>query len=304
MNVDVESVSKVAAMEPIPAGSVKAISQTSFWGRFFGLGNQKIIEALQSENQELIAINLRSMETIKSLSKSLSEQLEKIAQIGQSNAQYMLKNILIVEELPEKLNTKMDSLQKRIMDIFDRATFFIQNTSQGLLEAKNELVTLQNDALDGMGALEIAEFMRSFLVVNLLSKQIKNLFQNTNNHISNEELEVSCQKLQKNLQIVKNQMDQINFKLEKYNLRIEESLLKPFQEENQSIELTECCSAQSFHRVVKLCQKFGIISDMDKIDSVVIAEVIPSVSFFNKDKGNWATQRPGRIVVLVPSAED
>lgn len=295
--MNVESVSKVAAMEPIPAGSVKVAPKISFWSRLLGDGHQKIIESIQHENQELISINQRNVETI----KSLSDQLAKILHFQHNKTQEITKNLMILENIPEKLDVKFEALQRKMMDTFDRATFFIQNTSQGLLEAKNELVTLQNDAFDGMGALEIAEFMRSFLVVNLLAKQVKAILQNIHDDISNDEIESAFKKLQKNLHVVKHQMEQVNFKLEKYNLRIEESILKSFQLENQTVELTEYCSSKSFYKLIDLCQKYKLLSENEHVHSLIIAEIIPTVSFFNKDKGTWMIQRRGRVVVLSPS---
>lgn len=294
-----ESVSKLAAMEPIPAAvsNAKQIPKLSFFSRLFGGGSQKLIESIQLENQELISINQRNVETI----KSLSDQLSKVLHFQHNKTQEITKNLMILENIPDKLDAKFESLQRKILDTFDRATFFIQNTSQGLLEAKNELVTLQNDAFDGMGALEIAEFMRSFLVVNLLAKQVKTILQNVNDEVSFEELENAFKKLQKNFQVVKHQMEQVNFKLEKYNLKIEESILKPFQSESQSIELTEHCTAKSFYKLVDLCQKYKFLAEDEHVHSLIIAEIIPTISFFNRDKGSWMIQRRGRIVVLTPS---
>jgi hypothetical protein len=50
-----------------------------------------------------------------------------------------------------------------------------------------------------------------------------------------------------------------------------------------------------------LCQKYKLLSENEHIHSLIIAEIIPTVSFFNKDKGTWMIQRRGRVVVLSPS---
>lgn len=294
-----EPVSKMATMELIPPAVSQALPKASFWSRvFFWMAgdHRKIMEAVQLENQELISINQRNVETI----KSLSDQLSKLVSIQHNETKEMTKNLMILENIPEKLDAKFDALQRKMTDTFDRATFFIQNTSQGLLEAKNELVTLQNDALDGMGALEIADFMRSFLVVNLLAKQVKTILQSLVKEENADELENAFKKLQRNLQVVKHQMEQVNFKLEKYNLRIEESILRPLQLENQTVELTENCTTKAFYRLIDLCQKYKIINETEHVHSLVVAEIIPCVSFFSKEKGAWLIQRHGRVVVLSP----
>ena len=44
----------------------KPYSKSSFWIRIFGLVDQKSFDALSQENQELILINQRNMDAIKS----------------------------------------------------------------------------------------------------------------------------------------------------------------------------------------------------------------------------------------------
>lgn len=283
------------AIKPIPsAKNFNVPPKSSLLTRLFGCESKKVVNALRDENQELILMNQRNMESIKSLSDQLAESLS----FQQNNIQSISERLKIMENLP----AKQEALHQKIMDSFDRATFFIQNASQDLIQAKTTLLTTQIDCIESSGAIEIAEFMRNFLMSNLLSKQIRVVLQSIIEEKSNnKDSEFHLAKLQKNLQIVNHQTSQINFKLEKYNLRIEDSVWKPYAPDLQTAEVTEHCSSDEFFQILKQSQKIGIFEEGEKIRSLVIAETLPAISFFNKEKSAWVVKRRAKVVILKPN---
>ncbi|KAB8029148.1 hypothetical protein [Fluviispira multicolorata] len=282
------------AIKPIPsATNFNAPQKSSFLTRLFGLESQKIAANLRAENQELILMNQRNMEAIKTLSDQLADSLS----FQQEHFKQVSERLKIMEALPEK----QEALHQKIMDSFDRATFFIQNASQDLIQSKTALLTTQNDFIESAGAIEIAEFMRTFLITNLLTKQIRFVIQLFIEDKANpKDAEPHLIKLQKNLQIVQHQNSQINFKLEKYNLRIEESVFKPYAPELQTAEVTENCSQDEFFQIIKYSQKVGIFEEGEKIKSLVISESLPAISFFNREKSTWSVKRRAKVVILKP----
>jgi hypothetical protein len=283
------------AIKPIPAAkNFNTVQKPSLFTRLFGFESQSVVNALRSENQELILMNQRNTESIKSLSDQLAESLS----FQQNNFQSISERLKIMENLP----AKQEALHQKIMDSFDRATFFIQNASQDLVQAKSNLLATQNDSLECSGAIEIAEFMRNFLMSNLLAKQIRSVLQSiVEDKLNTKDAEIHLSKLQKNLQIVHHQASQINFKLEKYNLKIEDSIWKPYAPELQTAEVTEHCSSDEFYLILKLSQKIGIFEEGEKIKSLVIAETLPAISFFNKEKSAWVVRRRAKVVILKPN---
>lgn len=265
----------------------------SFFGKLFGLVNRSSFDALQVENQELILMNQRNMETIKILSEKLAQNID----FQQNIVRNIEANLKIVENIPQS----QAILQQNIQDSFERATFYIQNTCQDLLHAKSNLVSIQSDVLDSLGALEIAEHMRSFLVNSLFAKQIKIILHAINIPEQAYELESAFQKLFVNSQIILSQMEQLNFKLEKYNLRIEESFWKPYSPDFQTSEKTDFCDSQVFSSLLKFSQQFNFPDLNEKTKSIVIGEVSPTISYFNKDKGCWTAKRRGKVLILKSS---
>ena len=140
--------------------------------------------------------------------------------------------------------------------------------------------------------------MRSFLVNNLLVKQIKLILQATDDINQYNELDTLIHKLQNNLKTIQIQMEQINFKLEKYNLRIEESLWKPYFPEFQSQEKTEICNSHTFNTLLRISQQLNFSNINENTTSIIIGEIAPTISYFNKDKGYWLVKRRGKVVVL------
>ncbi len=171
----------------------KFSSKSSFLSQIFGLVDKKSFESLKNENQELLSINQRNIEAIKTLSDKLAQGLG----FQQEMVHNIANNLKIVENIPQSQH----HLQQKIIDSFERATFYIQNTCQDILNAKTNLLSSQNELMDSMGAIEIAEHMRSFLINNLLTKQIKIIIQTNMNNNPNE-LENLIIKLQKNIQII------------------------------------------------------------------------------------------------------
>ena len=283
------------AIKPIPAAkNFNTVQKSSLFSRLFGFESQSVVNALRTENQELILMNQRNMESIKSLSDQLAESLS----FQQNNIQSISERLKIMENLP----AKQEALHQKIMDSFDRATFFIQNASQDLVQAKSNLLATQNEYIDCSGAIEIAEFMRNFLMSNLLAKQIRSVLQSiVEDKLNTKDAEIHLSKLQKNLQIVSHQSSQINFKLEKYNLKIEDSIWKQYAPELQTAEATEHCSSDEFYLILKLSQKIGIFEEGEKIKSLVIAETLPAISFFNKEKSAWVVRRRAKVVILKPN---
>ncbi|WP_186645522.1 hypothetical protein [Fluviispira vulneris] len=284
-----------SAIKPIPsATNFNAPQKSSFLTRLFGFESQKVVANLRAENQELILMNQRNMEAIKTLSDQLADSLS----FQQDQLKQVSERLKIVDTLPEK----QEALHQKIMDSFDRATFFIQNASQDLVQSKAALLSSQNDFVESAGAIEIAEFMRNFLISNLLAKQIRLTVQLFIEDKANpKDIEPHLLKLQKNLQIVHHQNAQINFKLEKYNLRIEDSIFKPYAPETQTAEVTENCSQDEFFQIIKQAQKVGIFEESDKIKSLVIAETLPAISFFNREKSTWSVKRRAKVVILKPN---
>ncbi|APJ02929.1 hypothetical protein [Silvanigrella aquatica] len=283
------------AIKPIPAAkNFNTAHKSSLLARLFGFESQNVVSALRAENQELILMNQRNMESIKSLSDQLAESLS----FQQNNIQAISDRLKIMENIPEK----QEALHQKIMDSFDRATFFIQNASQDLIQTKSAMLSTQNDYMECSGAIEIAEFMRNFLMSNLLAKQIRIVLQTImEDKLNTKDTEIHLMKLQKNLQIVQHQAAQINFKLEKYNLKIEDSIWKSYAPDLQTAEVTENCSSEEFFIILKLCQKLGIFDEGEKIKSLVIGETLPAISFFNKDKGAWVVKRRAKVVILKPT---
>lgn len=281
-----------SAIKPIPsAKNFTNIERTSLFSRIFGSANQKIINSLRAENQELILMNQRNMDSIKSLSDQLAESLS----FQQKNVQAISEQLKMMENLP----AKQEDFHQKMMDSFDRATFFIQNASQDLIQAKSNLLATQNEYMDCFGAIEIAEFMRTFLVTNLLTKQIYAILRATiEDKLSANEIESHLIKLQKNLQIVNHQASQINFKLEKYNLKIEDSIWKAYAPELQTAEVTEYCSSDEFALILNLSQKIGLFEEGEKVKSIVISETLPAITFFNKEKSSWVVKRRAKVVIL------
>jgi len=284
-----------SAIKPIPAAkNFNTPQKLSLFSKLFGSAYQKIIQNLREENQELILMNQRNMESIKSLSEQLAESLS----FQQNFIQSISDRLKIIDDLP----SRQEELHQKIMDSFDRSSFFIQNASQDLIQAKANLVSHQSDTIENSGTIEIAEFMRNFLITNLLTKQIRLVLQIFLEDKSlNSEADGHLSKLQKNLQIVQHQTSQINFKIEKYNLKIEDSIWKPYAPELQTAEVTEHCSPESFQGLIKHGQKLGMLEESDKIKSLVIAETLPAISFFSKDKSAWVVKRRAKVVILKAS---
>lgn len=284
-----------SAIKPIPSPKTfHHTEKSSFFKRLFGFESQKTLNALRAENQELILMNQRNMESI----KALSDQLAECLSFQQNNIQTITDRLKIMENLP----AKQEALHEKIMDSFDRATFFIQNASQELIQAKTNFTTVNLDTIEHSGTLEIAEFMRSFLIGNLLSKQIKTILYNIiDEKLNTKDAEIHLLKLQKNIQIVHHQISQINFKLEKYNYKIEDSLWKPYAPELQTAEVTEHCTPDEFQCLIRLSQKVGIFEESEKIKSLVVAETVPAISFYSKDKSAWVVKRRAKVVVLKPT---
>ena len=283
------------AIKPIPAAkNFNTLEKSSLLTRIFGFESQKVVNSLRAENQELILMNQRNMESIKSLSDQLAESLS----FQQNHIQTISERLKALENLP----AKQEALQEKIMDSFDRATFFIQNASQDLVQAKTNVVNIQTDTIESSGTIEIAEFMRNFLTTNLLAKQIRSvLYSAIEDKLNSKDAEIHLSKLQKNLQIVQHQFAQINFKLEKYNLKIDDSIWKPYAPELQTAEVTEHCTAEEFYLIIKLSQKIGIFEESEKIKSLVIGEILPSISFFSKEKSAWIVKRRAKVIVLKPN---
>lgn len=283
------------AIKPIPAAkNFNTLEKSSLLTRIFGFESQKVVNSLRAENQELILMNQRNMESIKSLSDQLAESLS----FQQNHIQTISEQLKAIENLP----AKQEALQEKIMDSFDRATFFIQNASQDLVQAKTNIVNIQTDTIESSGTIEIAEFMRNFLTTNLLAKQIRSvLYSVIEDKLNSKDAEIHLSKLQKNLQIVQHQFAQINFKLEKYNLKIDDSIWKPYAPELQTAEVTEHCTAEEFYLIIKLSQKIGIFEESEKIKSLVIGEILPSISFFSKEKSAWIVKRRAKVIVLKPN---
>lgn len=283
------------AIKPIPAAkNYNSVEKSSLLTRLFGFESQKVVNALRTENQELILMNQRNMESIKSLSDQLAESLS----FQQNNIQSISERLKMMESLP----AKQEALHEKIMDAFDRATFFIQNASQDLVQAKTNLVSIQTDTIESSGTIEIAEFMRNFLTTNLLTKQIRSvLYSVIEDKLNSKDAELHLAKLQKNLQIVQHQFSQINFKLEKYNLKIEDSIWKPYAPELQTAEVTEHCTSEEFYLIVKLSQKMGIFEESEKIKSLVITETLPAISYFSKEKLSWIVKRRAKVIILKPN---
>lgn len=283
------------AIKPIPAAkNFNSEQRSSLFSRLFGFESQSVVNALRSENQELILMNQRNMESIKSLSNQLAESLS----FQQNNIQSISERLKSMENLP----AKQETLHQKMMDSFDRATFFIQNASQDLIQAKSNLLANQNEYIDSSGAIEIAEFMRNFLMSNLLAKQIRVVLQCfIEDKLNAKDAELHLSKLQKNLQIVQHQSSQINFKLEKYNLKIEDSIWKPYAPELQTAEVTEYCNSDEFYLILKSSQKIGIFDEGEKIKSLVISESLPAISFFSKEKSAWVVRRRAKVVILKPN---
>lgn len=284
-----------SAIKPIPsAKNFQHTEKSSFLKRLFGFESQKVANTLRAENQELILMNQRNMDSI----KTLSDQLAECLSFQQNNIQVITERLKIMENLP----AKQEALHEKIMDSFDRATFFIQNASQDLIQAKSNFTNINLETIENSGTIEIAEFMRSFLINNLMSKQIQSiLFNIIDEKMNLKDAEVHSLKLQKNIQIVNSQISQINFKLEKYNFKIEDSLWKAYAPELQTAEVTEHCSPEEFQSIIKLSQKAGIFDENDKIKSLVISETIPAISVFSKEKSNWVVKRRAKVVVLKPT---
>lgn len=284
-----------SAIKPIPAAKNFYHSEkSSLFKRLFGFESQKVVNALRAENQELILMNQRNIESI----KALSDQLAECLSFQQNNIQAITDRLKIMENLP----AKQEAVHEKIMDSFDRATFFIQNASQELVQAKTNFSNSNVETIESSGTLEIAEFMRQFLINNLLSKQIKTiLFNIIDEKLNTNEAEIHILRLQKNIQIVSHQISQLNFKLEKYNYKIEDSLWKAYAPELQTADVTEHCSPEEFQCLIKLSQKAGIFDENEKIKSLVISETVPAISFFNKDKSTWVVKRRAKVVVLKPT---
>ncbi|WGL58903.1 hypothetical protein QEJ31_10250 [Pigmentibacter sp. JX0631] len=284
-----------SAIKPIPsAKNFQHTEKSSFLKRLFGFESQKVVNTLRAENQELILMNQRNMDSI----KTLSDQLAECLSFQQNNIQVITERLKIMENLP----AKQEALHEKIMDSFDRATFFIQNASQDLVQAKSNFTNINLETIENSGIIEIAEFMRSFLINNLLSKQIQTiLFNIIDEKMNLKDAEAHCLKLQKNIQIVSSQISQINFKLEKYNFKIEDSLWKAYAPELQTAEVTEHCSPEEFQSIIKLSQKVGIFDENDKIKSLVISETLPAISVFSKEKSSWVVKRRAKVVVLKPT---
>ncbi|MGY3803599.1 hypothetical protein ACWNT8_06040 [Pigmentibacter ruber] len=284
-----------SAIKPIPsAKNFQHTEKSSFFKRLFGFESQKVVNSLRAENQELILMNQRNMESI----KTLSDQLAECLSFQQNNIQVITERLKIMENLP----AKQEALHEKIMDSFDRATFFIQNASQDLIQAKSNFTSINLETIENSGTIEIAEFMRNFLINNLLSKQIQTiLFNIIDEKMNLKDAETHTIKLQKNIQIVNSQISQINFKLEKYNFKIEDSLWKAYAPELQTADVTEHCSAEEFQSIIKLSQKAGIFDENDKIKSLVISETVPAISVFSKEKSSWVVKRRAKVIVLKPA---
>ena len=283
-----------SAIKPIPSvKSIKIAPKSSILTKLFRLESSQTVNALRAENQELILMNQRHMESIKYLADQLAESLS----FQQNSIQSVSETLKNLENLPHR----QEDLQQKIMDSFDKATFFIQGASQDLVQAKAQLFATQNDYIESAGAIEIAEFMQNFLITNLLTKQARLVLESfIGEKIQLKEGEMHLSKLQKNLQIVRYQISQINFKLEKYYLKLEESIWKPYAPEFQTAELVEHCAPDDFFQLLRHCQKIGIFEEGEKVKSLVVAETLPAISFFNKEKGSWVVKRRAKVVTLKP----
>lgn len=263
-----------------------------FLARLFKNEKKGVMSTLSSENRELININQRHSEVI----RTLSEQLTKTLTFQNQFVQEISRNLKTVGALP----TKMEVHQQLAIEHFNQATLLVQKASSDFLQSKKELQNTQNEAFESLGALEMAEFMRSFLLSQLLAKQVRAVVQGATQGLTLAEFEALIQKLYRNVHIVQMQMRELNAKLEKYNLRLGESIWRPFIPDHATADVVENCSAEVFSQLVFYSQKIGFFQGSEKIKSLVLTELAPSVFYFNKEKATWCVKRRGRVMVLKP----
>ena len=95
------------AIKPIPAAkNFNTLEKSSLLTRIFGFESQKVVNSLRAENQELILMNQRNMESIKSLSDQLAESLS----FQQNHIQTISEQLKAIENLP----AKQEALQEKI----------------------------------------------------------------------------------------------------------------------------------------------------------------------------------------------
>lgn len=260
--------------------------------RFFKNGKKDVINTLSLENRELVHINQRHSEVI----RTLSEQLTKTITFQNHFVQEISRNLKVVGALP----TKMEAHQQLAIEHFNQATLLVQKASSDFIQSRKELQHAQHEVFENLGALEIAEFMRSFLLTQLLTKQVRAVVHAATHKAPLAEFDPLMQKLYRNWHIVQMQMQELNTKLEKYHLRLEESVWKPLIPDHATAEVVETCSSEAFSQLVYDSQKIGFLEGSDKIKSLVLNEHSPTVFYFNQEKATWCVKRRGKVVVLRP----
>lgn len=277
------------ASAPAPTRNEK--NQIGFFERIFGWHIKKKNRQLQLEKQELLMINQRHIESIKSLSDQLAKSLES----QQSRIDDVTAQLKIVENLPKK----QDELQSKMKENFERVLFYVQSSTTELTVAKKQLVALQNENVTRMGAQEIAEFMLDFLNFTLLQKQVRAILGKVKEHATPQELEILFHKFANNLKIVDINIHELNTKLEKYGLRLTRSLWTPIHSEDDfEIESSEECDSTFFCQLLKLSRSFSLFDFESNPKGIVISESLCKVESFQKEQEIWTEKRKAKIHML------